>query len=170
MVGSVLRRFCKVKSGYPRLCHLHIMGIMAATHTDTPNHTLAGCDRVTSAKYDQAIRFDDAVQQWIVILHELEPVMGRHTKANSGIGFVLGNLQTQERRSIHAAELFEGAVPIANSDTHWSAHFAGFGFGGCNHTLGCFDGDARFLESVCCHRNIPFSSWSNLDCASLRGL
>src|SRR5260221_13156833 len=123
------------------------MRIMAATYTDTPNHTLTGCDRVTSAKYDQAIRFDDAVQQWIVLLHELEPVMGRHTKANSGIGFVLGNLHTQERRSIHAAERFEGAGPTANSDPHWSAHFAGFGVGGCMHAQVRFHEHPDFLES-----------------------
>src|SRR5258708_38838231 len=144
------------------------MRIMAATYTDTPNHTLTGCDRVTSAKYDQAIRFDDAVQQWIVILHELEPVMGRHTKANSGIGFVLGNLHTQERRSIHAAERFEGAVPIANSDIHWSPHSPGFGFDGCNHTLGCFACAGRFLENLCASRRLPYCSAEHVMRAHLR--
>src|SRR5229473_3823534 len=93
-------------------------------------------------------------QGWI-ILDELVPFMRCHTtKANSGVGFVLGNLYAQECRPIHAAKSLEHAIFITNSNTHGLPHFMSLRFGGFNDTFCCLNGDTGFLESVFCHRNV----------------
>ena len=92
------------------------------------------------------------MKQWCIILDEVVPFMGcQATKANSGVGFVLCNLYTQERSSIHSAKSLEHAILITNSNTHQFPHLLSFNFGGFHDAFCCFDGDAGFLESVSCH-------------------
>src|SRR5579859_5847972 len=76
----------------PCLGHLHIMRIMPTAYTDTADHAGIRHNRIAAAEDDQAIGFDDAVQQWWIILHELVPLVCRHAKANCGKGFVLRDL------------------------------------------------------------------------------
>src|SRR6266516_4182453 len=95
------------------------------------------------------------MKQRLIILDEVVPFMGCHaTKANSSLGFILCNLYAQERCSIHAVKSLERAIFITNSNTHQLSHFLSLFCGGLNETLCCFDGDAGFLESGFCHRNV----------------
>src|SRR5579864_5292192 len=93
-------------------------------------------------------------QRWI-ILDEVVPFMCCHaTKANSSVGFVLGNLYAQECCPIHSVKSLKGTIFITNSNTHQFPHFLSLFFGGLNDTFCCFDGDTGFLEGGFCHRNV----------------
>src|SRR6266851_95525 len=135
------------------LRHLHIMCIVPTADADAANDPGIRRDWIAAAKYNQAIRLDDAVQQRRIILHKVKPLVCRHAEANRRICLVLGNLHAQKWRAIHTAESLERAIAIYNRDTHRSTHFVGFGFSGSNETLCCLNSDTGFQESVLCHRN-----------------
>src|SRR5215469_3349851 len=146
----------------PRLRHLHIMRIMPATDAYPANDPGLRRDRIAAAKYNQAIRLDDTVQQRRVILHKVKPLVCRHAKADRCICLVLRNLNAQKRCAIHAAESPERAIAIDDSNGHRSTHFVSLGLCSCNDTLCRLNSDTGFLESIFCHRNVPFSTWSRL--------
>src|SRR5260221_4329174 len=135
------------------LRHLHIMCIGPTADADAANDPGIRRDWIAAAKYNQAIRLDDAVQQRRVILHKVKPLVCRHAKANRCIGLVLRNLHAQERRAVHTAESLERAIAIDDSNRHGSTHFVGLSLGGSNETLCCLNSDTGFQESVLCHRN-----------------
>src|SRR5258708_13502343 len=134
----------------PRLRHLHIVRIVPTADADAANDPGIRRDWIATAKYNQAIRLDDAMQQRRVILEKGKPLVCRHAKANRCIGLVLRNLHAQKRRAVHTTESLERAIAIYNRDTHRSTHFVGFGFSGSNETLCCLNSDTGFQESVLC--------------------
>src|SRR5260221_14725950 len=107
-IGLELANLC-IECSQPCLCHFHIMRIMAATDTNTPNNTHISLDRVAAAEDDQAIGFDNTMQQRLVILHKVEPLVCCHTKPNSGVSLVLRDFYAQKPCSVHTAEIFEHA-------------------------------------------------------------
>src|SRR5262249_33652274 len=74
---------------------LDILAPVSTTHAETTNDTLFGLDGETTPEDNQAVGLDDTVQEWGVVLHEIEPFMCCHTKSNGGVCFVLRNLHAQ---------------------------------------------------------------------------
>jgi hypothetical protein len=133
------------------LGHLHIIAPMAAADSNTTNNALLGLNREATTKDDQAISLDDTIQQGRIVLYELEPLVRSHTETDGSIRLILSNLHAQKRRPIHAAESFECATLVANTDAHGFSHLARLGFGSSDHVLSSLDGNAAFLEGFLCH-------------------
>src|ERR1700760_3194975 len=96
---------------------------MAAAQPDRPNDLAIELDWKSTAKDGQAWRVRDPVQQWRIILDEVEPRMRRHRKRRGGVGLVMRDVDRKLRRAVHAKKSLDIAGLVGDRDAHLKFQF-----------------------------------------------
>src|SRR3984957_6974837 len=96
---------------------------MAAAQADRANHLALELDWKSTAKDGQAWRVRDAVQEWRIVLDEVEPGVRRHGKRRGRVGLVVRDVDRKLRRAVHAEESLDIAGLVGDGDAHLEFEF-----------------------------------------------
>src|ERR671929_1980286 len=128
---------------------LHVLAPVRAADPDPADHLVVDRDREAAPEPHEPV---DARRraggQRRVVLDEVVPAVGRHPEARRRVGLVLGDLDAEQGRAVHAAVRLQHPAVVDDRDHERLAHVRGLALGRRDHPVRRLRADAALAERL----------------------